>query len=170
LRGAAEARERQRNDEYAQHGATVAEILFRALGLEWNTAERISKMRAVSGPVRLIFKRLEFHGPGKFELFEKTGVESTERKEGSLLRPPWLPEASIYRTWTYSKAFVAYTKTKPRSASQKRSRRQLADKQTRANRFQAMLNAEPELTRADMARRLRCSRAWITTVLGSARN
>jgi DNA-binding MarR family transcriptional regulator len=38
----------------------------------------------------------------------------------------------------------------------------------RRERFRAMLDGEPELTRADLARRLGCSRAWVTMVLKSA--
>jgi hypothetical protein len=32
--------------------------------------------------------------------------------------------------------------------------------------FQAILDSEPGLTRAALARRLGCSRAWVTRVLG----
>jgi hypothetical protein len=46
----------------------------------------------------------------KVELFDRSGVELTENKKGSLKRTLWLPEASIYRTWTYSKVFDGYRK------------------------------------------------------------
>lgn len=38
----------------------------------------------------------------------------------------------------------------------------------RAEEFRAALAAEPKMTRADLARRLGVSRAWVTRVLGPA--
>lgn len=39
---------------------------------------------------------------------------------------------------------------------------------SRREEFQAILDAEPGMTRADLARRLGCSRAWVTRVLETA--
>ncbi len=80
----------------------------------------------------------------------------------------WLPEASIYRTWNFEKVFEGYAKPRPRRARQSRPSRVAADRKKRARRFQAMLDAEPGITRADLARRLGFSRAWVTKVLGFA--
>ena len=40
-------------------------------------------------------------------------------------------------------------------------------KRQRANRFQAMLDAGEARSRAELARLLGCSRAWVTRVLGA---
>ena len=77
-----------------------------------------------------------------------------------------LPEASIYRTWTYERVFEVYKKHESRRAVRLRQKRAPADEQERTRRFQSILNDNPAMTRANLAHKLGCSRAWVTKVLG----
>jgi hypothetical protein len=76
----------------------------------------------------------------------------------------WLPEPSIYRTWVMVSRWDLPQKTRSRGGRRPRAR-----KSERAAQYRAIMTAEPQLTRAALARRLGVSRAWITRVLADNR-
>ncbi len=78
----------------------------------------------------------------------------------------WLPEPSIYRTWFVSRK-MGLLPGKGEARALKERRRVRRDE--RVDQYRAILEAEPGLTRAALARRLGVSRAWITRVLGPCR-
>jgi len=90
----------------------------------------------------------------------------------------WLPEAEISRTvfvtWVYSKIFDSsvysspfHRKKKEPKSEPKPPPRPTVTMADRASAFQGILDAEPGMTRAALARRMGVPRAWVMRVLSS---
>ncbi len=80
----------------------------------------------------------------------------------------WLPGPETSRIWFFFSIFVGYVRLVSKTGSTKHPRRSVEEAVSqRVVAFQAMLDADPGLTRAGLARKLGCSRAWVTKVLGT---
>jgi len=69
-----------------------ADRIKAALG-DWRLLYEVANPAEKQELIRLIFKRIEFHGPDKpikMELFDRSGVELTQKKSGSKIRTAWL--------------------------------------------------------------------------------
>jgi DNA invertase Pin-like site-specific DNA recombinase len=118
--------------------------------------------------VRLLFKSLRFQGkavPLEAELLDRDAVVYRSAK-GSIESTAQLPVPSSTRTFIVRRDPPP---PKPKRAPRARKRGPPGESMSkRAEAFRAALAAEPGMTRADLARRLGVSRAWVTRVLGPA--
>ena len=74
-----------------------------------------------------------------------------------------LPIPCIFRTWIYVKDFPPLRVIRREPEPSQVIRR--PGREERARQYRAMLDSEPGLTRAALARRLGVSRAWVTKIL-----
>ena len=106
--------------------------------------------------------------PGGRSAWRVEGLAVPEQAEraATSASEEWLPAPSVHRTWVYERAFP---RKRVCELDGKRPRRPGEAMEQRRREFEAVM-AREGIGRAELARRLGCSRAWVTRVPGPHRH